>query len=121
MTSDISTSTSGPSYCQPCPLPRRSPKTGQWWSPENRPMRRWSGHYSDEGDSLRQREQCLERREEETSDRVGQLGWALRRIEKETGVRGETAAGYMKSAGISVRSAGGWADVSRHLQNRPMR
>jgi hypothetical protein len=39
---------------------------------------------------------------------LGQLGWALRRIEKETGVRRETAAGYLKSAGISVRPAGGW-------------
>jgi hypothetical protein len=39
---------------------------------------------------------------------LGQLGWALRRIEKETGVRRETAAGYLKAAGISVRQAGGW-------------
>ncbi len=37
---------------------------------------------------------------------LGQLGWALRRIEKETGVRRETAAGYLKAAGISVRQAG---------------
>jgi transposase len=39
---------------------------------------------------------------------LGQLGWTLRRIEKETGVRRETAAGYLKSAGISVRSSGRW-------------
>jgi transposase len=39
---------------------------------------------------------------------LGQLGWALRRIEKETGVRRETAAGYLKAAGIFVRQAGGW-------------
>jgi transposase len=39
---------------------------------------------------------------------LGQLGWALRRIEKETSVRRETAAGYLKAAGISVRQAGGW-------------
>jgi transposase len=39
---------------------------------------------------------------------LGQLGWALRRIEKETGVRRETAAGYLKAAGIPVRPAGGW-------------
>ena len=39
---------------------------------------------------------------------LGQLGWALRRIEKETGIRRETAAGYLKAAGIPVRLAGGW-------------
>jgi hypothetical protein len=39
---------------------------------------------------------------------LGQLGWALRRIEKETGIRRETASGYLKAAGISVRPAGGW-------------
>ena len=51
-------------------IPRRSPKTGQWWSPENRPMRKGSGRYSDERNNLRQREQCLERGKEETSDRA---------------------------------------------------
>jgi transposase len=39
---------------------------------------------------------------------LGQLGWTLRRIEKETGVRRETAAGYLKAAGITVRSSGRW-------------
>jgi len=39
---------------------------------------------------------------------VGQLGWALRRIEKATGVRRETAAGYLKAAGIPVGQPGGW-------------
>ena len=39
---------------------------------------------------------------------LGQLGWTLRRIEKETGVRRETAAGYLKAARISVRSSGRW-------------
>jgi len=39
---------------------------------------------------------------------LGQLGWPLRRIEKETGVRRETAAGYLKAAGIAVRPPGGW-------------
>src|ERR1019366_4210403 len=50
--------------------PRRSPKTGQWWSPENRPMRKRSGRYSDVGNTLRQSEQCLERRKEEASHRT---------------------------------------------------
>jgi transposase len=39
---------------------------------------------------------------------LGQLGWTLRRIEKETGVRRETAAGYLRSAGIGVRPPGRW-------------
>jgi transposase len=39
---------------------------------------------------------------------LGRLGWSLRRIERETGVRRETAAGYLKAAGISVRFPGAW-------------
>src|SRR3954451_20206977 len=40
--------------------------------------------------------------------RAGKLGWTLRRIEKETGVRRETAAGYLRSAGVAVRPPGRW-------------
>jgi hypothetical protein len=39
---------------------------------------------------------------------LGQFGWPLRRIEKETGIRRETAAGYLKAAGIAVRPPRGW-------------
>jgi len=39
---------------------------------------------------------------------LGRLGWSLRRIQRETGIRRETAAGYLKAAGISVRDSGGW-------------
>jgi transposase len=39
---------------------------------------------------------------------LGQLGWALRRIERATGVRRETAADYLKAAGIVVGQPGGW-------------
>ena len=39
---------------------------------------------------------------------LGQLGWALRRIEKATGIRRETAAGYLRAAGIAVQPPGGW-------------
>lgn len=35
---------------------------------------------------------------------LGRLGWTLRRIELETGVRRETASGYLKAAGIAVRA-----------------
>lgn len=38
---------------------------------------------------------------------LGRLGWSLRRIEQATGVRRETASGYLKAAGISVRARGG--------------
>src|SRR5712691_3526587 len=34
------------------------------------------------------------------------LGWTLRRIEAATGVRRETASGYLHAAGISVRGRG---------------
>ncbi len=38
---------------------------------------------------------------------LGRLGWSLRRIERETGVRRETASEYLKAAGIPVRGRGG--------------
>jgi len=37
---------------------------------------------------------------------LGKLGWTLRRIEQETGVRRETAGAYLKAAGISVKAPG---------------
>jgi len=37
---------------------------------------------------------------------LGRLGWSLRRIQRATGVRRETAAAYLKSAGIAVRAPG---------------
>jgi len=39
---------------------------------------------------------------------LGRLGWSLRRIQRNTGVRRETAAGYLKAAGIAFRPPGGW-------------
>ncbi len=39
---------------------------------------------------------------------LGRLGWPLRRIQQETGVRRETASAYLKAAGITVRAPGGW-------------
>lgn len=39
---------------------------------------------------------------------LGRLGWSLRRIEQETGVRRETAASYLKAAGVEVRPPGRW-------------
>ena len=39
---------------------------------------------------------------------LGQLGWPLRRIEQETGVRRETAGNYLRAAGIGVRPSGAW-------------
>jgi transposase len=37
---------------------------------------------------------------------LGKLGWPLRRIEEETGVRRETAGAYLKAAGIAVKPPG---------------
>ena len=39
---------------------------------------------------------------------LGRLGWPLRRIQQETGIRRETASTYLKAAGIAVRPPGGW-------------
>jgi len=39
---------------------------------------------------------------------LGRLGWRLRRIEQETGVRRETASIYLKAAGVGVRPPGAW-------------
>ena len=39
---------------------------------------------------------------------LGRLGWSLRRIEEETGVRRETASRYLTAAGVAVRSPGRW-------------
>lgn len=37
---------------------------------------------------------------------LGRLGWSLRRIEQETGVRRETASAYLRAAGLGVRRPG---------------
>ena len=39
---------------------------------------------------------------------LGRLGWSLRRIEAETGIRRETASAYLKAAGLDVRPPGRW-------------
>ena len=39
---------------------------------------------------------------------LGRLGWPLRRIEEETGVRRETSSGYLRAAGIAVRAPRRW-------------
>jgi hypothetical protein len=44
---------------------------------------------------------------------LGRLGWSLRRIEAEAGVRRETASAYLKEAGIKVRSPGRWGRTAK--------
>lgn len=39
---------------------------------------------------------------------LGRLGWPLRRIQQETGVRRETAGAYLKAAGVAIRPPRGW-------------
>lgn len=39
---------------------------------------------------------------------LGRLGWPLRRIQEETGVRRETASAYLRAAGVPVRPPRGW-------------
>jgi len=47
---------------------------------------------------------------------LGRLGWPLRCIEQETGVRWETAGGYLKAAGIGVQPPGAWGRLISRLQ-----
>jgi hypothetical protein len=47
---------------------------------------------------------------------LGRLGWSLRRIQQNTGVRRETAASYLRAAGIAFRPPGGWG---RRLPPKP--
>jgi transposase len=50
----------------------------------------------------------LDKAKQEQVIALGRLGWSLRRIEKATGVRRETAGVYLRSAGIALRTPGGW-------------
>ena len=50
----------------------------------------------------------LSREKREQVIALGRLGWSLRRIEQETGVRRETAGDYLRVAGIALRRPGGW-------------
>ncbi len=43
---------------------------------------------------------------------LGRLGWSLRRIQRATGVRRETAAGYLRASGIEPRPPGRWGQQS---------
>jgi len=48
---------------------------------------------------------------------LGRLGWSLRRIQRATGVRRETAAGYLKAAGIAFRPPGKWGRAAAKPAN----
>jgi hypothetical protein len=50
----------------------------------------------------------LEKAKQEQVIGLERLGWSLRRLEEATGVRRETAGGYLRSAGIALRTPGGW-------------
>ncbi len=48
----------------------------------------------------------LELEKQQQIQALGRLGWSLRRIEQETGIRRETVSRYLKKAGIEVRPRG---------------
>src|ERR1017187_694918 len=54
----------------------------------------------------------LEKSKREQVIALGRLSWSLRRIEEATGVRRETAGGYLRLAGIALRRPGGWGHGS---------
>jgi hypothetical protein len=58
----------------------------------------------------------LDKTKQEQVLALGRLGWSLRRIEQATGVRRETAGGYLRSAGVALRAPEAGA---ANRQNRP--
>jgi transposase len=48
---------------------------------------------------------------------LGRLGWSLRRIQKTTGIRRETAATYLREAGVALRPPGLWGRGSANPAN----
>jgi len=50
----------------------------------------------------------LDKTKQEQVIALGRLGWSLRGIEQATGVRRETAGGYLRAAGVALRAPGGW-------------
>jgi transposase len=44
---------------------------------------------------------------------LGRLGWSSRQIQRATGIRRETAAAYLKEAGVPLRPPGGWGHNSK--------
>ena len=60
------------------------------------------------GGDLRHVSNVLNEEKKQQVVALGRLGWSLRRIQQATQIRRETAAGYLKAAGIPVRTPGGW-------------
>jgi len=50
---------------------------------------------------------------------LGRLGWSLRRIQRAIRIRRETAAGYLKAAGVPVRPPGQWGRQQPQVSTRP--
>ncbi|HTW66062.1 MAG TPA: hypothetical protein VME17_15655 [Bryobacteraceae bacterium] len=48
---------------------------------------------------------------------LGRLGWSLRRIQKETGVRRETISAYLKEAGVAFATTARPPDPSKAGQS----
>src|SRR5205823_14507177 len=61
-----------------------------------------------EGATLRPVGNVLNEEKKQQVIALGRLGWSLRRIQKRTGVRRETAAGYLREAGVALRPPGAW-------------
>jgi hypothetical protein len=58
----------------------------------------------------------LSREKREQVIALGRLGWSLRRIEQETGVRRETAGDYLRGAGASRRAGSDERGIDARLQ-----
>jgi transposase len=63
---------------------------------------------------------ALSEQEKQQVIALGRLGWSLRRIQQETGVRRETASAYLKAAGIPVQPPGRRAAAKAAIPVRPV-
>src|SRR5207248_5881733 len=92
------------------PLPRGSPKTGHRGSLQNRPTITIIQDVDFDARRLPSVDvsNVLNEEKKQQVIALGRLGWSLRKIQKTTGVRRETAAEYLRAAGIGLRPPGAW-------------
>ena len=85
--------------------PRGSPKTGQSGSPQNRPVETMIQDIDPDVRTLSSVlvSNVLSEEKKQQVIALGRLGWPLRRIQRETGVRRETISAYLKEAGVALR------------------
>ncbi len=85
---------------------RRSPKSSHVGSLQNRPYRTRTLTLARSFVASVGMANVLSEDKKQQVIALGRLGRSLRRIERETGIRQETAGEYLRTAGVAVRPAG---------------